>query len=99
MADLPQSQYLIPLAILMAFAAIGFVIFFITRRTQTPAPAPDPDIQKTFDPSKSEVLIEVTKNLREGILIVGPDMTVISYNDLAKEIVPRLNGSPERRRL
>jgi two-component system phosphate regulon sensor histidine kinase PhoR len=95
------SQSVILLAILGLFVpSLGGMFWWKSRRIKQPAE--DPDIQKTFDPSKSEILLEVTKNLREGILIVGRDMTIASYNDIAQSIIPRLNSlddAPERHRL
>jgi two-component system, OmpR family, phosphate regulon sensor histidine kinase PhoR len=97
-----QSQSIL-LPVVLGLVILAAVLIFLLSRRGKPAAAvtveADADIQKTFDPSKSDILLEVTKNLREGILIVGRDMTIASYNDLAQSIIPRLNGSPERRRL
>jgi two-component system phosphate regulon sensor histidine kinase PhoR len=100
MAELLQSQLVIlPVisGIIMFGAAVLLFFFWNARRKKYLNEYAD--IQRTFDPSKSEVLVEVTKNLREGILIVGPDMTISSYNKLAQNFIPRLNGAPDRRRL
>lgn len=97
MADFLQSQSVIFLLVALGVVAAATIVILLLRNRKTDEP--HPDIQKTFDPAKSEVLTEVTKNLREGILIVGQDMTVNSYNKLAQSFIPRLNGTPERRRL
>jgi two-component system phosphate regulon sensor histidine kinase PhoR len=101
MSFLQSQSILLPVVLGIVILAAGLV-FLLSRRRKSAAAVTveaDADIQKTFDPSKSDILLEVTKNLREGILIVGRDMTIASYNDLAQSIIPRLNGSPERRRL
>ena len=85
--------------IVLGGVLLGAAVFFFWRRRQAKYSGELSDIQKTFDPSKSEVLLEVTKNLREGIVIVGQDMRVVSHNNLAKTFLPKLNGSAEPRRL
>jgi len=93
-----QSQSVVLLAI-FGLAVIGAVVLLLRNSRRKKQLAENSDIQKTFDPSKSEILLEVTKNLREGILIVGRDMTIVSYNDLAQNIIPKLSGRAERKRL
>ena len=91
-----QSVIFIAIPGLFVLSLVGLLWW---KRRQKMRTAEDPDIQKTFNPSKSEILLEVTKNLREGILIVGRDMTIASYNDIAQSIIPRLNDTAEKRRL
>ncbi len=100
MADILFSQSVIITAVIIAIiAGLGIAGFVIRRRRQNKSSSELSEIQKTFDPSKSEILLEVTKNLREGIIIVGQDMRIASYNTLARSFIPRLNGTPEPRRL
>jgi two-component system phosphate regulon sensor histidine kinase PhoR len=97
-----QSQSVVLLVIfgLFVLALAGLLLWHQHRKTLAKKQfIENSDIQKTFDPSRSEVLLEVTKNLREGILIVGRDMKIASYNDRAQSIIPRLGGTAERRRL
>jgi len=98
MADLVFLQSVI-FWIILGAVLLGAAAFLFWRRRRTKYSAEYSDIQKTFDASNSDVLLEITKNLREGIVIVRQDMTVAASNKLARKFIPRLNGSPEPRRL
>jgi two-component system phosphate regulon sensor histidine kinase PhoR len=93
MADLFSQSVIIWIVLgALSVAVLGAAVFLFWRRRGAKHFDEQSEIQKTFDASNSDVLLEITKNLREGIVIVRQDMTVAASNKLAREFIPRLNG-------
>jgi two-component system phosphate regulon sensor histidine kinase PhoR len=95
----PLATYFLIAAVVLLIAAL----FWALRRSPQAEPVQAPQFNPSPIISSSEVLLEVTKNLRESIIIVDQNMIVTASNRLAQQFIPRLNGhssdNPEPRRL